>query len=84
MSEKNSPTTGAPSLPLELNENGCEHTGSFRGVGQSVIRSSKGLMVISSAVCGQCGQFQISVNNINLELPQDSGIKVPSMPRILQ
>jgi hypothetical protein len=51
-----------------MENKGCKHKGKFNGVGQNVIATEKGLLVISSCVCGECGHTIVSLNTLNVEL----------------
>ena len=52
---------------------GCGHTGKWSGNGQNVLNAGNTLVVVSSAICGECGKPVISINNIKLE-----GVSFPS------
>jgi len=45
---------------------GCGHVGKWSGNGQSVINAGNVLIIITSAVCGECGNPIISINNLKI------------------
>lgn len=58
------------------NKKPCGHTGKFTGIGQTVASQGGQLIIISSIVCGECGQQRVEVNNMSLELKK-SVIETP-------
>lgn len=59
------------------NKKGCGHIGKWKGNGQSIVNAGNILIVISSAVCGQCGKPVISVNNLKVEGLSPMAIATP-------
>lgn len=55
----------------------CGHTGKWTGSGQSIVNMGTSIMIISTSVCGECGQSVISVNKINITptTPKDDILK---------
>lgn len=45
---------------------GCGHLGKWNGNGQSIFKLENSIMIISTSVCGECGQPVISVNKIGI------------------
>lgn len=57
----------------------CGH-GNYLPNGQNIAQVTDTIIVISSSVCGQCGQPSLSVNKIKIEVPKRPNVVTPIAP----
>lgn len=61
----------------------CGHTGKYLANGQNIAQIGTNIIVLTSSVCGECGQPTLSVNKIEVGLPKPSGVVVPPTPGLI-